>query len=213
MGSRTSPTVAIQGERGSFSEQAARTLAPSARVACFDTFEQVAAAVAEGAAERGVLPSENSLVGPVADLTRLMEDHALAQVGEVALPIRQCLIGARASPLSGIAEVRSHPVALRQCLIGVGPGSLSEIGEVRSHPVALRQCRRFFEAHPWMRPVAAADTAGAVREVVAAGRPDLAAIAGAAAAEVHGGWILARDIADRADNITRFVLFERRSDR
>jgi prephenate dehydratase len=188
MGTRTSPTVAIQGERGSFSDEAARMLDPSARVACFETFEQVAAAVAEGAAERGVLPSENSLVGPVADLTRLLDAHALAQVGEVA-------------------------ISIRQCLIGTGPGSLSEIGEVRSHPVALRQCRRFLEAHPWMRPVGAADTAGAVREVVAAGRSDLAAIAGAAAAEVHGGWILARDIADRADNVTRFVLFERRSDR
>ncbi len=188
MGSPTPATVAIQGERGSFSDEAARTLAPAARVACFETFEQVAAAVAEGAAERGVLPSENSLVGPVADLTHLLETHALAQVGEVAIPIRQCLIGAR-------------------------PGPLSEIGEVRSHPVALRQCRRFFDVHPWMRPVAAADTAGAVREVVAAARSDLAAIAGAAAAEVHGGWILAHDIADRADNITRFILFERRSDR
>jgi prephenate dehydratase len=181
-------TVAIQGERGSFSEQAVRALAPTARIACFDTFEDVVAAVAEGAAEAGVLPSENSLVGPVADLTRLFAAHGLRPIGETAIPIRQCLIAAR-------------------------PSALSEVGEVRSHPVALRQCRRFLEAHPWMRPVATADTAGAVREVVAEGRADLAAIAGAAAADVHGAYILARDIADRADNATRFVLFERRSDR
>ena len=52
-------TVAIQGEPGSFSEAAARRLAPAARIACYQTFEAVAAAVAEGAAERGLLPAEN----------------------------------------------------------------------------------------------------------------------------------------------------------
>jgi prephenate dehydratase len=138
--------------------------------------------------EVGVLPSENSLVGPVADLTRLLAVHALSPIAEAAIPIRQCLIAPR-------------------------PSALSEVGEVRSHPVALRQCRRFLEAHPWMRPVATNDTAGAVREIVAAGRTDLAAIAGAAAADVYSACILARDIADRADNTTRFVLFERRSRR
>lgn len=178
-------TVAIQGEPGSFSEAAARRLAPTARIACYGTFEEVAAAVARGAAERGLLPAENSLVGRVADLKGLLEEHALAHVDEVTLPIRQCLIAAL-------------------------PVHLADVREVRSHPVALSQCRRFLETHPWMRAVAVADTAGAVREIVAEGRPELAAIAGEAAAEVHGGRILAWDIADRADNVTRFVLFARK---
>jgi prephenate dehydratase len=106
--------------------------------------------------------------------------------------------------------VEEVTVSIRQCLIAPRPAPLAVIREVRSHPVALSQCRRFLAEHPWMRPVATADTAGAVRELMAEGRRDLAAIAGAPAAALHGACILAGDIADRADNVTRFVLFERR---
>jgi prephenate dehydratase len=180
------PTVAIQGERGSFSESAAHRLVGTATVACFESFEEVATAVADRRVELGVLPAENSLVGSVVDLAALLVKHGLVSVREVSVPIRQCLIAA--------ARVE-----------------LADVREVRSHPVALRQCRGFLEAHPWMRAVETADTAGAVREACVARRADLAAIAGREAAELHGACILAEDIADRPDNVTRFVLFERRN--
>ena len=177
-------TVAIQGEPGSFSESAARRLVPEPAIACFDSFEKVAAAVAAGTAACGVLPVSNSVVGEVVDLAGLLQANELIATQEVSLPLEQCLIAARAVPLQ-------------------------EVREVRSHPVALGQCRRFLEAHPWMAAVPAADTAGAVREVCAAGREDLAAIAGRAAADRYGGKVLVAGIADRPDNVTRFVLLER----
>lgn len=179
--------VAIQGEPGSFSEEAARRLLGSAAAAEFGSFEQVAAAVAEGVSELGLLPASNSVIGRVVDLEELFARYALEAVDEITLPIHQCLIASRRM-------------------------TLREVQEVWSHPVALAQCRRFLERHPWMRAVAVADTAGAVRDVCASPRRDLAAIAGSAAARLHGGTILRRGIADRPDNATRFVLFRRKSE-
>jgi prephenate dehydratase len=180
------PTVAIQGEPGSFSDSAARRMVGPAAVISCESFEEVAAAVAERRVDYGVLPAENSLVGSVVDLDALLGERGLVGARELTVPIRQCLIAA--SPLK-----------------------LADVQEVRSHPVALSQCRRFLSRHPWMRAVAVADTAGAVREMCAAGRPDLAAIAGPEAAELYGAHILADGIADRGDNATRFVLIQRRS--
>jgi prephenate dehydratase len=183
---RDRPTgVAVQGERGCFSETAARRLAGAGAVAAwFETFEEVAAAVAAGAVRCGVLPVDNSLAGPVVDLADLLQRHGLVGRTEVTLPIRQCLIAA-------------EPVALET------------LREVRSHAVALGQCRRFLAEHPWIRPVAVPDTAGAVREVCGAGRRDLAAIGGREAAALYGGAVLVEGIADRPENFTRFVLIER----
>jgi prephenate dehydratase len=177
--------VAIQGACGSFSHSAASRLVGAASFLHLETFAGVAAAVARGEADAGVLPAENSLVGQVADVAALLAEKGLSAVAELAFPIRQCLIAAAPVPLDVIREVRSHRVA-------------------------LEQCRRFLREHPWMAPAAAWDTAGAVREVCTARRPDLAAIGAARAAEVHGGVVLAEGIADHPDNVTRFVLFERR---
>ena len=59
--------------------------------------------------------------------------------------------------------------------------------------------------HPALEAVPAFDTAGAVRDVVAAGARDAAAIAGARAARLYGGVVLASAIQDADDNLTRFV--------
>jgi prephenate dehydratase len=157
---------------------------PSPAIAGCRSFEDVAESVAAGEADYGLLPETNSLLGRVVDL-----DALLARYGLVAV------------------DARSVPI--RQCLIGVRPVALEDVREVRSHPVALRQCRRFLQRHTWMRPVPTADTAGAVREICQEGRAEVAAIAGPWAAELYGATVLVEDIADRADNVTRFVLFQR----
>jgi prephenate dehydratase len=177
--------VAIQGWEGSFSDAAARRLLPGVARLSFETFDGAVAAVTRGAARWALLPAANTIAGTVADVEALAARHRLRPVREIVLPVRQCLIAARAVPIEGLREVRSHPVA-------------------------LRQCGRFLGEHPWIRSVAVADTGAAVRDVCAEGRDDLAAIAGGRAAEVWGGAVLAADIADRHDNLTRFVLLEGR---
>jgi prephenate dehydratase len=74
-----------------------------------------------------------------------------------------------------------------------------------SHPQALGQCRRFVErCFPKAEIVAALSTAAAVEEMMA--RENAAAIGTRRAAELYGAEVLARDIQDRSDNLTRFVV-------
>jgi prephenate dehydratase len=72
--------------------------------------------------------------------------------------------------------------------------------------MALAQCERFFAGHPQWKRVPAEDTAGSVREALAFGDKNHAAIAGRRAAEHYRGAILAESIQDNSENFTRFVL-------
>ena len=61
------------------------------------------------------------------------------------------------------------------------------------------------DRHPAFEAVPAFDTAGAVRDVMASGALDAAAIAGARAARLYDAVVLASGIQDSDDNRTRFV--------
>jgi prephenate dehydratase len=174
--------VAFQGERGAFSEAAARKLlGASIDVLPCRTFDDVFAAVRSGAAGCAVIPIENTLAGSVVRNYELLGDAGLEIAGEALLRIR----------LSVMAR----------------PGTrLDDVRRVLSHPVALAQCTRFLAAHPSIEAVATYDTAGAVKVMMADGRTDEAAIAGAPAAELYGAQILAENIEDNAANYTRFLL-------
>jgi prephenate dehydratase len=179
------PRVAYQGEPGAFSEEAAqRLLGPEAVFLPRPTFESLFAAEREGAADFVLAPMENTLAGSVHRSYDLLLESGLAVSAEVVLPIRLCLIGL--------------------------PGArLEEITCVESHPVALAQCEGFFRAHPRIRRLAADDTAGSVRAVVALGNPAHAAIAGKRAADIYGGAVLHEDLQDHRENYTRFFLLSR----
>src|SRR5687768_18271825 len=134
--------VAIQGERGAFSHQAAlEFFGTDISLMPRPSFELLFAAVAEGAAYRAVVPIENSLAGSVHENYDRLKAGALHVVGEVQVRVRLCLIGR--------------------------PGStLATIRRVTSHPVALAQCRTFFGEHPQIEPVAHYDTAGSVLDLL-----------------------------------------------
>jgi prephenate dehydratase len=177
--------AAFQGERGAFSEEAARRLlGAEVEVVPLRTFEEMFEAVASGTASCALAPIENTLAGAVIPNYDLLLAHDLTIVGEVVLRIVHNLIAPR----------------------GV---TLDRIKRVYSHPVALAQCERFFAAHPGFEVVAAYDTAGSVKMVVESGRQDEAAIAGRAAAEVYGADILHAGVESNAQNFTRFFLLVR----
>ncbi|HEX6160624.1 MAG TPA: prephenate dehydratase domain-containing protein, partial [Thermoanaerobaculia bacterium] len=136
--------VAYQGERGAFSEAAARRfLGESVEAATlpFDSFEEMFAAVTAGEADCCIAPIENSLAGSIHRNYDLLADSNFSIYGETNLRIVHNLLGAADSSLP----------ALRRVL---------------SHPVALAQCGRFFRAHPHIEAVPVHDTAGAVRMVM-----------------------------------------------
>jgi prephenate dehydratase len=179
------PDVAYQGHPGAFSDVAARALVDDARTRGYSSFDAVAAAVADGEVEYGVLPVENAIAGSIPRNYELLWEHPELRIrAEAVLPIELCLIG--------VAGATEHRIA-----------------EIRSHPVALEQVRRYAGAHPSWRKTATTDTAGAVREVVALGDPSIAAIGPALAAEIHGGTIVARAVQDERENYTRFFLIAR----
>jgi prephenate dehydratase len=178
--------VAFQGELGAYSEEAVVRLfgEGATPVPCREN-RDVTRAIAAGDAESVVLPLENSLAGTVAaSYDAMLEERGLFATSELTLPIHHCLLA---------------PAGAR----------LADLRDVESHPVALAQCRGFFERHAQLAPRAAYDTAGAARDVAAAGDRTRAAIAGRPAARRYGLEILAADIEDRGDNRTRFVAIGR----
>src|SRR4051812_27732235 len=106
-------TVAFQGERGAFSENAARKLlGPSIDVLPCKSFDDVFAAVQSGAALCAVVPIENTLAGSVLRNYELLGDAGLEIAGEVLLRIRLSVMAPRGTRLDDVRRVLSHPVAL-----------------------------------------------------------------------------------------------------
>jgi prephenate dehydratase len=178
--------VAFQGELGAFSEQALRQIWGDAALPVPQrTFSDVARAVAHAQVDYGVLPVHNAIVGPIdASLAAIRDEPALAIVDETTVVIKPMLLA-----LPGVA--------------------LEHIRRVASHPAALGQCHGFLGRHPEIAIEQAWDTAGAARDLVTSGDRTLAVIAGPAAAERYGLAIVVDAIADRADNLTRFVAIAR----
>ncbi|MBI4457298.1 MAG: prephenate dehydratase [Acidobacteria bacterium] len=177
--------VAIQGERGSFSEQAAhKLLAAEINLVCCASFEDLFTVVKNGKAQAGVVPIENTLAGSIHRNYDLLLESGLEITAETNLRIEHCLIGTRGA-------------------------RLEDIRTVLSHPVALDQCRRFFKRHRHIIARQTYDTAGAVQNVLRDGDPRVAAIAGLAAAKFFHGKVLAKNIEDNQENFTRFFALEK----
>jgi len=176
--------VAIQGELGSFSHEAAGKMLPRAAIVPCARSAEVFDRVEKGSVQAAVIPIENSLAGSVAEhfdllLTRNVFIH------------------------------REFPLRIRHNLIAPAEVKLSAVRRVFSHPVALDQCRNFFRLHPKIQAVPFYDTAGSVRHVIAEKLQDAAAIAPVQAAEQYGGRILLRGIEDNQQNFTRFLLISK----
>jgi len=173
--------VAIQGELGSFSHEAAGRMLPRAIVVPCARSAEVFDNVQRGKVQAAVVPIENSLAGSVAEHFDLLLARDVFIHGEMHLRIRHHLIAP-----SGV--------------------KLGDVKRVFSHPVALDQCRNFFRSHPSVQAVPFYDTAGSVRHVVSEGLRDAAGIAAHRAAAEYGGRILLSGIEDDQQNYTRFLL-------
>jgi prephenate dehydratase len=176
--------IAIQGELGSFSHDAAQTMLPKATIVpcarSLEVFDRVKRRSVDGA----VIPIENSLAGSVAEHFDLLLSRDVHIVREFRLRIVHNLI---ARPGTKFGDVR----------------------RVFSHPVALDQCRDLFAKNGWLKPEPFYDTAGSVKHVMGEGLTDAAAIASRRAAQVYGGGILKAGIEDDKKNFTRFFLIYR----
>ena len=180
-------TIVFQGEPGANSHIACREAYPRYEPVPCPTFEDAFTAVANGDADLGMIPIENSVAGRVSDIHHLMPTAGLHIVAEHFLPIRNQLLAPKGATLKGLKTVESHIMALGQCR-----NYIRKLG---------------------IKAVVAADTAGAAKEVAERGDTTRAAIASKLAAQIYGLNILAENIEDESHSTTRFIVLSRESRR
>lgn len=175
-----SRAIALQGAPGCNGHRAALEYdAECQPLPCF-SFEDALEAVTEGRAARALIPIENSQNGRVADIHFLLPESGLSITGEYFLPITYAIMG-----------------------LGQGP-----FAAAYSHPQALGQTRHYLRANGIV-PLTYPDTAGAAAFVKEQGDTTACAIAPRIAAQLYGLEIVTEDVADAADNTTRFVMLAR----
>jgi prephenate dehydratase len=172
--------IAIQGEAGSFSHEAARRMAPGCTIVPCARSAEVFDRVERKSVDAAVIPIENSLAGSVTEHFDLLLARKVFIEREFRLRIVHNLIA-----LPGVRR--------------------KDLRRVYSHPVALEQCRDFFRRNQKIEPVPFYDTAGSVKHIVENGLRDAAGIAGRQAAQAYKGRILAAGIEDDKRNFTRFL--------
>jgi arogenate/prephenate dehydratase len=175
--------IAYQGEPGAYSEAAALRYADHAATQPCRSFDDVFAAVRDGAATHGILPMENSIGGTIHRNYDLLVEHQLPIVGEVELLVDHCLLA-----LPGVR--------------------LEDVRTVYSHPQALAQCERFLR-ELGVEMSAVYDTAGGAKLIVEQQHRTAAALASRRAADVFGLAVLKEAVQDFESNITRFCVVSR----
>ena len=183
------PSIAFLGPLGTYSHEAVLRFAerlgiegPSL-VECV-SFDEVFDCVERGKVEYAVVPTENSLEGPV---TAVLDNFAFKSqaiiLGEEVLDIHHCLV--------------LHPEA-----------DVQGIETVCSHPQGLAQCRRFMlEKMPGRTTETTSSTAASVCRAME--DKTKAGIANKFAAEMYGAKVCEEDIEDHFGNQTSFALIAR----
>jgi len=178
--------VAYQGVEGCYSHSAARHHFAAVDGVAYvgtSTFGGAIEALKSGKADRALLPVENTTAGPISGVYDLLVEPGLHIVGEEVLKVEHCLLGIPGAKLEDVERIGTHPQAIRQCSLFLDDFK-HHGGHVDSED----------------------DTAGAAKAVAEAGDPTRAAIAGEDAAEHYGLEVLKRNVANRKDNFTRFLI-------
>lgn len=126
----------------------------------------------------GVVPIENSTEGVVTYTLDMFIDSRLHICSEVILKISHHLLGNT---------------------------SIKKIKKVYSHPQVFSQCRKWLQKHLASRECIPTATTARAAQMVRK-RKDVACIASEVCARIYNLKILARNIQDSSDNITRFLV-------
>jgi prephenate dehydratase len=173
--------VAYQGEPGSYSERAVRSVFPSEEPLACETVRLVFSRVTSGEADFGIVPLENSQAGSVNETYELLLNTTLLKiVGEVLVRVDHALLGVPGARLEGIRRAHSHWQALAQCE--------EFLSSMRIEAIPVH------------------DTAGAARLVGERGNKEDAAIASVDAGALAGLIVLAERIQTEKENFTKFAV-------
>ena len=175
--------VSFQGERGAYSEAAAKSFFnEDVKTIPFSTFTEILENTSKDITEYAVLPVENSLEGSVGESYDLLYSTDLNATGEIYHRIEHCLIGL---------------------------GKMEEVDTVYSHPQALGQCRKFIQENN-MKTIPTYDTAGSVKIIQELNEKKCACIASKTAAVIYNMPIITENIADNLNNYTRFLILSKK---
>jgi len=176
------PKVSIQGEEGSYSEEAGiKYWGKSVVFIPKRSFEDVISSVEKGETDYGLLPLENTLIGSIAHTYDLILESHLPIIGEVITPV-------------------SH------CLLSVKKVDIDQIRRVYSHPAALSQCSTFLQGLKDCEIIPIYDTAGSAMKISREKDPSAAAVASRLAAQLYNLEIIAEKLEDYPNNQTRFII-------
>src|SRR6266513_6179134 len=106
--------IAIQGEVGSFSHEAARRMAPGCTIVPCARSAEVFDRVGRHSVDAAVIPIENSLAGSVTEHFDLLHSRRVFIEREFRLRIVHNLIALPGVRREDLRRVYSHPVAIEQ---------------------------------------------------------------------------------------------------
>jgi len=176
--------VSFQGERGAYSEGAARSFfVEEIETIPLTTFKEVLESTASNNTDYSVLPIENSLEGSVGESYDLLYSTSLNAMGEIYHRIEHCLIG---------------------------NGKLEEVDTIYSHPQALGQCRDFIQNNN-MKTVPTYDTAGSVKIIKEINKTNVSCIASKTASQIYKMPVISENIANNLSNYTRFLVLSKKT--
>lgn len=177
--------VVYQGVEGAYSHCAAlKYFGEAGDFYHVESWEDAMKEVAEGKADYGVLPIENSSAGAVTHNYDLLIKYHNYIVAETFLPVDHALLG--------LSEAKEE-----------------DIQTVFSHPQALMQCSEFLNANRGWKQISVENTAVAAKKVLEDGDPSQAAVASEMAGELYGLKVLKPSINHNKNNATRFIILSR----
>ena len=178
-------SIAFLGMRGSYSNMASRQFAKKFQAnlveSSCNTFAEVFEKVSQGEAKFGVLPLENTTSGSINEVYDLLQHTDLAVVGELAYPIKHCLLTN-------------------------GNVDLNEIDTIYTHSQPAQQCSQFLAQLNRVHIKYYESSSHAMQMVARMNKPNVAAIGNEDGGKLYGLTNIQSDIANQPNNLTRFIV-------
>ena len=171
--------IAYQGIEGSYSESCAKEIYPDCKTIPCKTFDEVFTKANQDEEVRAMIPESNKATGNIG-LEYLIFKYRL-----------------------NIYEEKFYPI--RHHLLGLPGTKIQDIKNVYSHAQGLSQCSNFIKKNNFVENVRA-DTAGSAKYISENKIKNEAAIASKQSAKIYNLDILASNIEDEKENVTRFLL-------
>ena len=182
---KANPVIAFQGIKGAYSYLAAKKyFSSSSEKPTFTgctTFADVMKKVADGSADYGILPIENTTSGGINEVYDQLLNSSLSIIGEEKFKVDYCLLGVQGTTIDTIKRVVCHPQA-------------------------ITQCSTYLANHPGWTIEYFSDTAASGKFIKDKNTTEIAAIASEEAAQLFGLAVVEKTIANYQESYTRFLI-------